>query len=165
MFVCCVIVYGGPKVQSHRWGVGVGALTLPFLWLRAAGMNWYCRWVTLSLGEGAVMNSCLPPFTSIQGMRSALHWLLSSLTVVTSPFTSKSSSICCIQMVPVKQSTGLRSVSHTVQWGHASSSLCPLCPHFSLIIFTIHTAANHLTPCSLLKSQKTGTFIWKCCSH
>ena len=75
-------------------------LTLPFFWLRAEGMNWYCRWVTLILGEGAVMNVCLLPFTSIQGMRSALEELLSPLMAARSPFASRSSKICCIQMVP-----------------------------------------------------------------
>lgn len=78
-------------------------LTLPFFWLRAEGRNQYCRCVTLILGDGAVMNASLLPVTSIQGMRSALEWLVILLMAVTSPFTSRSSRICCIQMVPVKE--------------------------------------------------------------
>lgn len=83
------------------WLCMVKVLTLP-LWPRAAGMNWYCRCVTLSLGEGAAMKACMLPFNSIQGMRSPLEHLLTWLMAVMSPLASRSRRICCIQMVPAQ---------------------------------------------------------------
>lgn len=50
----------------------IHSVNLPLFWLRAEGINWYGRWETLSLGDGAVIKVCLLSFTSIQGMRSAL---------------------------------------------------------------------------------------------
>lgn len=83
-------------------------LTFP-LWLRPEGTNRCGRCVTLSLGDGALMNVCLLPVTSIQGTRSALENLLWLLMAATSPFCSRSSRICCIQMVPDGPETDRRT--------------------------------------------------------